>query len=613
MPGTFPVSGDIDPKNFPFLVTDLHRHGATGSLKVDGPSYQKDLYLRGGRILFGSSNDPRDQLGAILVEAGRLTPEQLEEVNAKVGPGNPLARVLADSGLVTQQELTDAARLKVEQILGDVLAYQEGSFEFEDGVLPKGAVDLKLHTDRLVLAASRRIGDRAFVLGHLESLEVVLTPAAEASPDLKAVAGELLAELDGQRTLKESIARTKLEEFDAAKIACALLFLGVVTCPAALAVASPGHGTEDAPFFVSEPTPSGADLGAVARQAMGEPATQSVAAPEPAPAPLTFDEPTASPVEPPPLPIPALPAAQPPPPGLPASPEPPPQAAMPPPPVPSMPTFDRGEEASERALFPRIEPPSQSDLAAINALLSAPIPDPSARRTPPARRPAPPRISPPPPAQGRRARAPGGGGWSVARIALVLILLAGSGAAGWWYWLGPGKQRGVRPAGSPGRIAVTPTLAPPALATPRPGGSPTAEAATTPSPSIAPMPSVQPTEAPSPMASAPGATGRALLRERRFVDAGRAFAAEARPARGRHTIQILVACSDETLDKTLQSVGSEDWFVIPVVFKGRPCHRLCWGVYETPAAAEDAQRRVPAYFRSGGAVPRVVPLAAILP
>ena len=59
----FPISGQIDPKAFPFLLMDLHRHGATGSLKVEGPSYQKALYFRGGRILFGSSNDPRDQLG----------------------------------------------------------------------------------------------------------------------------------------------------------------------------------------------------------------------------------------------------------------------------------------------------------------------------------------------------------------------------------------------------------------------------------------------------------------------------------------------------------------------------------------------------------------------
>lgn len=119
MGDTFPISGQIDPKAFPFLLMDLHQHGATGSLKVDGPSYQKALYFRGGRILFGSSNDPRDQLGAILIEAGKITPEQLEDVNTKVGPGNPLAKVLSDTGFVSQRELSEAARAKVERILSE--------------------------------------------------------------------------------------------------------------------------------------------------------------------------------------------------------------------------------------------------------------------------------------------------------------------------------------------------------------------------------------------------------------------------------------------------------------------------------------------------------------
>ena len=167
MADAFPISGSIDPKAFPYLLMDLHRNGATGSLKVEGPSYQKALYFRTGRVLFGSSNDPRDQLGAILIETGKISPEQLEDVQAKVGPGNPLAKALADTGYVSQRELSDAARAKVETILSDVIAYTSGNFEFEDGVLPKGAIDLKLSTERLVLASVRRIADRNFVLRHL--------------------------------------------------------------------------------------------------------------------------------------------------------------------------------------------------------------------------------------------------------------------------------------------------------------------------------------------------------------------------------------------------------------------------------------------------------------
>ena len=209
MAEAFPISGNIDPKTFPFLLADLHRQGATGSLKVEGPSYPKALYFRGGRVLFGSSNDPKDQLGSILIESGKITQEQLDDVNTKVGPGNPLAKVLAESGFVNQRELSEAARVKVERILSDVLSYTSGSFEFEDGVLPKGAVDLKLSTEKLVLAAVARLSDRGFVLRHLDSLAVVLAPTAdmgERMAELRPEAGDLPERFDGQRTLKEAAA-----------------------------------------------------------------------------------------------------------------------------------------------------------------------------------------------------------------------------------------------------------------------------------------------------------------------------------------------------------------------------------------------------------------------
>jgi hypothetical protein len=230
MAEAFPVSGNIEPLSFPHLLVDLHRHGATGSLKVTGPVHPKALYFRGGRVLFGSSNDPRDQLGAILIESGRITRDQLDEVNAKVGPGNPLAKVLAESGFVNQRELGEAARMKVESILADVLAWEAGSFEFEDGVLPKGAVDLKLSTEKLLLAAVQRIKDRAFALRHVE-LATVLEPSPEGESALSEVRADvwpLFERLDGRRTLKDAIALTRLDDFEAVKTACAMLFLGIV-------------------------------------------------------------------------------------------------------------------------------------------------------------------------------------------------------------------------------------------------------------------------------------------------------------------------------------------------------------------------------------------------
>ena len=106
MAEAFPISGNIDPKTFPFLLADLHRQGATGSLKVEGPSYPKALYFRGGRDALRIVERSQGPARRHPHRERQDHAEQLDEVNTKVGPGNPLAKVLAESGFVNQRELS---------------------------------------------------------------------------------------------------------------------------------------------------------------------------------------------------------------------------------------------------------------------------------------------------------------------------------------------------------------------------------------------------------------------------------------------------------------------------------------------------------------------------
>ena len=90
MAEAFPVSGNIEPSVVPPPPrgpASPRGHGLAQGHRPGPP--QGALLPRRAAILFGSSNDPRDQLGAILIESGRITREQLDEVNAKVGPGQP--------------------------------------------------------------------------------------------------------------------------------------------------------------------------------------------------------------------------------------------------------------------------------------------------------------------------------------------------------------------------------------------------------------------------------------------------------------------------------------------------------------------------------------------
>jgi hypothetical protein len=115
------------------------------------------------------------------------------------------------------------------------------------------------------------------------------------------------------------------------------------------------------------------------------------------------------------------------------------------------------------------------------------------------------------------------------------------------------------------------------------------------------------------VAAAASGDGRALLRQGAFPEAAQAFAASlAAGARGRFSHQLLTACSPETIGKAVQAVTSEELFILPVAFQGRACYRLCWGVYDTRAAAEAGRASVPEYFRQGTS-PRLSPLHELLP
>jgi hypothetical protein len=109
------------------------------------------------------------------------------------------------------------------------------------------------------------------------------------------------------------------------------------------------------------------------------------------------------------------------------------------------------------------------------------------------------------------------------------------------------------------------------------------------------------------------AEARQLLERRDYDRAARAFAQSVRAKGARFSVQLLVACSDETVGKALANASGPDLFILPVSYKGRSCYRLCWGLFDDEGRAQSAVASVPPYFLDGGARPRVSPTAGLLP
>jgi septal ring-binding cell division protein DamX len=189
---------------------------------------------------------------------------------------------------------------------------------------------------------------------------------------------------------------------------------------------------------------------------------------------------------------------------------------------------------------------------------------------------------------------------------LGVIALAAIGAGAWFYLRGRAATPGPPPTTV---VRAAPTTTTPATMATEPTPPPVTTALETPR-SAAP-PTTVPARSSEPVTLA---QARTLMRQGQLPQAARGFAGNVRGApSGTLSVQLLVACAPETVQKALDGVPSDELFILPVHYNGRDCFRMCWGLYPTPAKATSAMRALPEYFRAGGAKPKVAPVASLLP
>lgn len=626
-------TGSLSEKPFLDLLLDFHNGSITGSLKLERSPLQKAVYFREGQILFAASNDPKDQLASILVEEGKLGQEQMQVAQARVGPGSPLAKVLTELGYISNRELTDAARLKVEKILTDLYSWSDGSFQFATKSLPKGAIDLELSTAHVILNSMKRIQDRQWVLDRLGSLETVLAPGlrfeeivAETQADNQST--EVMRLADGTRTIKDIAANVGIGEFEVCKILSAALTLGALerqTVTTGIPDSPPAIDAFDVSIQPEQPSIDGE---------ISPPTIFEVASSADPTANIdNIDAQSETTVFSPDVPPPGQPGGDLPE-GLPdsgaapeaptgafdfvstqqvqqISPDAPPVSEDPPPAIPS---FDESEP-------PAFSPPGFDSL----------------------------NIHEPEPAEeeeeelfiARDNTVTSGGASTFLKLGIAALVLVALGAVSYFVvW-----PRFIRPdpdtstpivevpprttSTPPGVVGARPTpdpTVPPLTSDVTPGAGPSVENTTTtaestspetaaPPPRPGPRPpqstTTTPTRRQPGTSPAGGASGRELLASGNLDRAAQAFVFELERSPEQFTIAVGLYCDAQNAARTVESAGANDeLFVLPAQLNGRTCYRILWGLFGSRESASGAISSIPSGIRSGDSTP--VPVSQFL-
>lgn len=129
----------------------------SGLLAVQAGSVRRTVSFRDGQVVFATSTERWERLGAVLLRLGLLTQAQLTQALSRVTPSRRIGQVLTSEGLVSEAHLYSAMTYVVREVVLSLFELVEGSFLFVEGPAPMAdVVKLPERTRDLVLTGIKR-------------------------------------------------------------------------------------------------------------------------------------------------------------------------------------------------------------------------------------------------------------------------------------------------------------------------------------------------------------------------------------------------------------------------------------------------------------------------
>jgi hypothetical protein len=229
-------SGKIADGDVAAQLGRLYLRRLTGRLVLRRDSVEKVIYFDRGAPILGTSSDPQDRMGEMLVRQGRLTPAQLERASEGLPRAERrLGAVLVEMGFIKPTELAVIVRRHFEEIIHSAFAWEDGEWSLGPGKPDQEIVLLDEHPAAIILAGIRRkygVARLGRCLGGGKQVFRRAGAHVEGAADLQsrlAMTEEerVVAELfDGVRSLDEVRTRAQAREEVVLGIAWALSVLG---------------------------------------------------------------------------------------------------------------------------------------------------------------------------------------------------------------------------------------------------------------------------------------------------------------------------------------------------------------------------------------------------
>lgn len=232
------IEGPIAELSIQDVLQLLELARKTGVLTVRSERLNDEaiVHLIRGAIVFAVRRRSTRRLGQLLIRAGKLTQRELDSAleMQRREPALRLAEILLEMGSVPEEELERQLRFQMEETIYEIMPWDEGYFKFEErSELTEQRLLARVRVESLLMEGARRIDEWTRLESKVPGPDAVPALAAgnerEATPlELRADEWEVLAQIDGQRDVRQIAADLGRSAFDIAKVVYGLVSTGVL-------------------------------------------------------------------------------------------------------------------------------------------------------------------------------------------------------------------------------------------------------------------------------------------------------------------------------------------------------------------------------------------------
>jgi hypothetical protein len=233
-----------DLAGFPIadFIAFVHQSRLSGLLTVASPGAERSVAFKDGEVRSAQSSVPGERIGEVATKLGFVTDAQVAEASQ----GNrPLGKALVDRGHLSANDLWKCFHEQVTAVFHAILLSREGVFWLlDEEVVDRPGAPLAVSTQSLLMDGIRRIDELSLFQARIPGPGAFLRRREPRRVvTLKPVEQQLLALVDGRRTVAQVATAAHLNDFDATKILYHLAEAGYVEA-------------------VAEPVPAAGDPGA---------------------------------------------------------------------------------------------------------------------------------------------------------------------------------------------------------------------------------------------------------------------------------------------------------------------------------------------------------------